>query len=153
MLTNTTIKYYNANANQFVDATAFVDFRITQHRFLCKLEKGTHILDFGCGSGRDSKYFIEQGYRVDAIDGSEELCRFASAFIGIDVKHMYFQELSEREKYDGIWACSSILHLKLDELVDVMQKMLVAIKDNGVIYTSFKYGTFSVKEMEDILQI
>lgn len=56
---------------------------------------------------------------------------------------MYFNELSRVNKYDGIWACSSILHLSLDDLVDVFKRMSKALKDEGIIYTSFKYGDFS----------
>lgn len=138
-----TIEYYNKNANLFVETTANVEFYHMQNRFLSKLETGAHILDFGCGSGRDTKYFLEQGYLVDAIDGSAELCKLASEFTGIEVKHMYFQELSEEVKYDGIWACSSILHLNISALEDVMKKMTIAVKSNGIIYTSFKYGIFS----------
>ena len=140
---NTTIEYYNENAKQFVESTVNVEFYHMQNRFLDKLKDGANILDFGCGSGRDTKYFLERGYKVDAIDGSEELCKLASELIGMKVKHMYFQELSEVEKYDGIWACSSILHLNHNDLEDVMKQMAVAVKTNGIIYTSFKYGTFS----------
>ena len=57
-----------------------------------------------------TKYFLEHGMHVEATDGSEELCRIASDYAGIPVKRMLFQELKETEKYDGIWACSSILH-------------------------------------------
>lgn len=138
-----TINYYNTNAKQFAETTAFVEFHSMQHKFLDKLPAASTILDFGCGSGRDTKYFIERGHHVDAIDGSVELCKLASEYTGIEVKHMYFHELSEVEKYDGIWACSSILHLSVSELKDVMQKMEKALKPNGIIYTSFKYGTFS----------
>lgn len=138
-----TLTYYNTNAQQFYTTTVSVDFTATQNCFLSKLPQGASILDFGCGSGRDAKYFLAQGYQVDAIDGSDELCKLASAYTGIEVKRMLFQDLDEVNKYDGIWACSSILHLSLDELADVMQKMCVALKDNGIIYTSFKYGIFS----------
>lgn len=138
-----TIEYYNENAKQFVETTANVEFHHMQNRFLDKLHMDAYILDFGCGSGRDTKYFLAQGYQVNAIDGSEELCKLASEFTGIEVKHMYFQELSEVEKYDGIWACSSILHLNQDDLENVMKKMALAVKTKGIIYTSFKYGIFS----------
>ena len=111
--------------------------------FLGKLKKGGYILDFGCGSGRDTKHFLGQGYRVDAIDGSAELCKLASAYTGTEVKKMFFQELAEVDVYDGIWACSSILHLQMEELADVMRRMAIALKDSGIIYTSFKYGIFS----------
>ena len=142
MISNRTIDYYNENAKDFVQGTISVDFTKVQHKFIDKLEKGDYILDFGCGSGRDTKYFIDNGFKVDAIDGSEELCKLASDYTGINVKHMYFQQLSDIDKYNGIWACSSILHLKYEELVRVIEKMNLALKQNGIIYTSFKYGDF-----------
>ena len=77
-----------------------------------------------------------------ATDGSAELCRLAGSFTGIKVKEMLFQELDEIGVYEGIWACSSILHLPKQELLPVIQKMCNALKDNGVIYTSFKYSNF-----------
>lgn len=140
---NTTLGYYDNHADEFYKSTVNVEFATMQERFVAKLQKGSYILDFGCGSGRDTKYFLEQGYEVDAVDGSGELCRLASEYAGIEVRTMFFQELSEVDKYDGIWACSSILHLPVDELAEVMGKMAVALKEQGIIYTSFKYGTFA----------
>ena len=138
-----TINYYNTNAEQFYNNTVSVEFEQTQQRFLSKLNKAAYILDFGCGSGRDTRYFLDRGYLVEAVDGSEKLCELAARYTGIEVRHMLFQDLSAKEKYDGIWACSSILHLSLSELTDVMQKMETALKGHGIIYTSFKYGDFS----------
>lgn len=106
------------------------------------MPKNACILDFGCGSGRDTKYFLDCGYRVDAIDASEELCKAASGYTGIYVKQMFFQELDKIEKYDGIWACASILHVKRNELPKIIRKMSLATKKNGIIYISFKYGNF-----------
>lgn len=140
---NSTLGYYDNHADEFYNSTVNVEFKSTQENFLSKLKKGSYILDFGCGSGRDTKYFLEKGYKVDAIDGSKQLCKLASEYTGNKVKNMFFQELSEKAKYDGIWACSSILHLSVDELIDVLEKMRIALKDNGIIYTSFKYGHFS----------
>ena len=139
---NKTIDYYNLNAKKFIENTLNADMHITQERFLQLLTENRFILDFGCGSGRDTKYFLEKGYRVEATDGSSELCKLASAFTGIEVKEMLFQDLDASGKYEGIWACSSILHLPKKELLPVIRKMCDALKDNGVIYTSFKYGDF-----------
>lgn len=139
----TTIDYYNTHAKAFFDNTKDISFTEIQDRFLSKLFPGAFILDFGCGSGRDTKYFLERGYAVDAMDGSEAMCRLASACTGISVRHMYFEQLEDKDKYDGIWACSSILHLDMDSLTDVLKKMAIAVKTNGIIYTSFKYGAFS----------
>ena len=137
-----TLDYYNQNAGNFVSGTINVEFSDTQERFLKYLPEHAALLDFGCGSGRDTKAFLERGHEVEATDGSEELCRIASEVTGIPVKHMLFSELAENTKYDGIWACSSILHLPKNELKDVFEKMIKATKPGGVIYTSFKYGDF-----------
>ena len=140
-MTDTTLNYYNNNAEAFIQGTISVDFSATQDRFL-RLLSGKKILDFGCGSGRDTKYFLEKGFEVAAIDGSVELCKAASLYTGIEVKHMLFLNLDESAAYDGIWACSSILHLPKSELKEVFLKMSEALVPDGIIYTSFKYGTF-----------
>lgn len=137
-----TIQYYENNAASFAEGTKTVDFTVIQNIFINFLPCGGRVLDFGCGSGRDTKYFLEHGFSVEAIDGSIELCRIASEYTGIEVRHMFFQKLSEHEKYDGIWACASILHLKRQEIPEVLEKMITATKPGGIIYLSFKYGDF-----------
>ena len=137
-----TLEYYNRNAREFAEGTSGVDFSGIQNRFLSHLPEGALILDFGCGSGRDTRYFLGKGFRVEAADGSEELCLLASVYTGIPVKQMLFQELEETEKYDGIWACASILHLRREELPEVFRKMYRALKPGGILYVSFKYGDF-----------
>jgi 2-polyprenyl-3-methyl-5-hydroxy-6-metoxy-1,4-benzoquinol methylase len=137
-----TLNYYNENVEKFINGTVAVDFEKMQKKFLQKLPTGAYILDFGCGSGRDTKYFLEHGYKVDAIDGSDELVRYASEYTGIKVRKMIFQKLDATNCYDGIWACSSILHLPKVELKDVLIKMSRALKDKGIIYTSFKHNEF-----------
>ena len=137
-----TINYYDNNAEQFAGSTQAVNFSNVQDRFLNTLPNGAWILDFGCGSGRDSLYFLNKGYQVDAMDGSAKLCQIASETTGLTVQNMLFSELKEIDKYDGIWACASILHLPKSELSDVLCKMIRALKSDGYIYTSFKYGDF-----------
>ena len=139
---NYTLAYYDKNAEKFAEETADVEFGMIQNRFLDKLEPGAKILDFGCGSGRDTKYFLERGYKVTAVDGSVAMCVIAGRYAETLVKHMQFQDLNEMNTYDGIWACSSILHVPSRELKDVIRKMVRALRNHGVIYTSFKYGTF-----------
>ena len=137
-----TLKYYNENAQSFASGTVSVKFTEVQDKFLEKLNSDAYILDFGCGAGRDTKYFLSRGYQVDAVDGSEQLCRIASEYTGIKVRQMLFQELDEKEKYDGIWACASILHLPKKQLREVLKNMYAALKSEGWIYISFKYGEF-----------
>lgn len=137
-----TLEYYNQNTDTFFQGTVEADMEYARTRFLHFLEPKACILDFGCGSGRDTKAFLDLGYSVEATDGSEELCVRASEYTGIPVKKLFFQDLDAKEQYDGIWACASILHLPKQELYDVFLKMIRALKESGILYTSFKYGTF-----------
>lgn len=95
---NHTLDYYNKNAQQFSKETISVDFTKTQDRFLNYLTDKGYILDFGCGSGRDTKYFLDKGFQVKAVDGSKELCRLAAEYTGIKVGQMLFEDLDEKEK-------------------------------------------------------
>lgn len=137
-----TLRYYKQNAIDFVKGTINADMTFNIKKFLDRIPEHGYILDFGCGSGRDTKTFLELGYQAEAMDGSPELCEMASAYTGIPVKKLDFQELNEVNRYDGIWACASILHLPYEELKRVLMKMTAAVKVHGVIYTSFKYGDF-----------
>lgn len=140
---NDTLVYYEKNAESFADETADIDFSAVQDLFLSKLKEGASILDFGCGSGRDTRDFLQRGYWVTALDGSAELCRIAAERTGIPVIQMDFNDFNVKDKYDGIWACSSILHLPKQELKSVLIHMEKALHNDGIIYTSFKYGDFS----------
>lgn len=101
-MNNKTINYYNKYTKSFIQTTRSVDFTNIQNKFLSYLPSGASILDFGCGSGRDTKYFIKRNYNVTAIDGSEEICKEASKYTGIKVKQMLFEELNDQNIYDGI---------------------------------------------------
>ena len=139
-----TLNYYNSNADQFFASTIEADISALRSRFTKYLKQSDYILDLGCGSGRDTKAFLDQGFSVDAIDGSEELCKKASEYTGIQVKHQYFQDINEEDKYDGVWACASLLHVAYDELTDVFTRIHKVLKQNGIIYMSFKLGDSDV---------
>ena len=78
-----TLDYYNKEADVFFENTVSVDFSKIQEMFLKHIKPGGRILDLGCGSGRDSRAFLERGYEVVAVDGSRELAKIAGAYIGV----------------------------------------------------------------------
>lgn len=136
---NQTIDYYNKNASEFCAGTIQANMHELYTPFLTCVPSGK-ILDCGCGSGRDSKFFLEKGYQVDALDASKELCQYASAYTGLSVRHMTFAEIQAENTYDGIWACASLLHIPEEELPEIMVKLDRALKPSGILYASFKYG-------------
>ena len=140
--TNTTLNYYNANSNDFFESTVNADVGNIRNRFLKYVPEGSHILDLGCGSGRDTKAFLKLGYNCEAIDASLKLCKLASNYAGTDVRCMEFLELDEIDKYDAIWACASLLHSPSLELREIFGRLHRALRTSGVIYVSFKHGDF-----------
>ncbi len=133
-------KYYDDNAQSFYRSTVDVDMTDLYSQFLPFIGAAGRILDLGCGSGRDTKHFVDLGYQVDAIDASKEMVSLASVKSGIKVKHMTFQQFSANCKYDGIWACASLLHVKKEKLPNVLSKISDALKPGGIWYLSFKLG-------------
>ena len=132
--------YYDDNAQSFYDSTVDVNMTDLYRKFLPVVGAEGRILDLGCGSGRDAKYFLDLGYEVDAIDASKEMVRLASIKSGLEVKHMTFEQFSSDFQYDGIWACASLLHVEPKALKSLFVQISQWLNISGVLYASFKYG-------------
>lgn len=143
MSDKSTIDYYNMHAEAFVSGTRDASMNTIQDKFLSLIPAGGRILDMGCGSGRDTKYFLGKGYETEALDASQAMCDTASEYAGIQVRCAEFADLDNVSRYDGIWACSSLLHAEKEDLPGIFMKVGRALKENGVFYCSFKYGDFA----------
>ena len=99
------------------------------------------ILDIGFGSGRDSLYFSNK-YELYSIDPLKEFCEYGKRLGLKNVYCMKVQDMDYIDMFDGIWACASLLHVPSNELVEVLNKCYIALKENGVMYCSFKYGEY-----------
>ncbi|MCM1057656.1 MAG: class I SAM-dependent methyltransferase [Firmicutes bacterium] len=138
-----TISYYDKNAEEFCRATKDADMSYCRDKFLHFLnrqEHMIHILDAGCGSGRDAKAFLDAGYKVTALDASSEICKEAEKLVNQKVLCMGFEEMQFQQEFDGIWACASLLHIPYIEMSEVLKHFWYALKEEGILYASFKYG-------------
>ena len=136
-----TLDYYQRHAREFIAGTVGIDMSAHYRRFLEQLPSHASILDLGCGSGRDSRFFSELGHRVTAVDGSAELCRQAEQVTGFPVRCILFEELDYSDAFDGIWACASLLHVEKDKMRQVLDLVARAMKTGGILYASYKYGS------------
>lgn len=135
------VKFYNDNAEEFFNNTVNADMSSTYNIFEDNLlEKNGEILDLGCGSGRDAKHFLDSGFSVTALDLSPILAKKASQLIGQDVIVADMKDLNFQDRFIGIWACASLLHLSEDEVLETIKRCHKALKKDGVLYASFKYG-------------
>ena len=148
-----TLQYYDDHANDFISETINADMQSLYARFIQKLanKDSLHILDLGCGSGRDAIYFAMMGYQVTAIDGSQALINLAkdshhiklSKNTNISWQYLIFTDVSKLNwgyEFDGIWACASLLHVPYKELPKLIEGLLTILEIHGVLYISFKYG-------------
>lgn len=136
-----TISYYDDNAKKFYNNTVNIDLGEFYSHFLQYIpDKGT-ILDLGCGSGRDSLYFLQHGYDVTSIDASEEMVRLSSELTNNKTLCMRIEDIEFQNKFDGIWACASLLHIDKKLTENVFINLGNALKNNGILYASYKYGT------------
>ncbi len=134
------LNYYDIHASKFLESTFNVDMDDLYQSFLRYLADDASILDLGCGSGRDALAFKSKGYDVTATDSSKVLIEKAKERTGVHIRLESFYELSDLNRYDGIWACASLLHCERNRLDEILDKILNALKVNGICYMSFKYG-------------
>lgn len=138
--------YYNSNAENFIGGSINADMSEIRNKFISYLPaiKDRHdklkILDAGCGSGRDSKAFMELGFEVSAIDASEAMIEYCRKTAGINAELATFSGFMTDLRFDGIWACASFLHILQGELTAVIEKFIGFLKPGGVFFISFKYG-------------
>ncbi len=141
VLSDPSVVYYRQNANAYFEGTRDVDMTAFHERFLRLLPHKAEILDAGCGSGRDSRAFLDLGHQVIAFDASPELAALAEKVTGEPVQVMRFDEVGWVDRFDGIWACASLLHVPIVDLPGILRLFHRALKTDGILYASFKYGT------------
>ncbi len=137
---SSTIEYYNKNADAFVKRTVDIDMLELYPKFTSLLPSGGKILDAGCGSGRDARYFLSQGFEVVAIDASEEMVKSASNLTGQAAVRMRFEDMSFRNEFDGVWASASLLHIERSLLSDILATLISSLRPKGHLYLSMRDG-------------
>lgn len=137
-----TSKFYHENAEAYFEETAHLDMAHLYREFVCLLPQQARILDAGCGSGRDSKWFLDQGFDVVSIDASPALVTLARERFRVAAHVMRFDRMGFQEEFDGIWASASLLHVPAIEFPAIASKFVRALKPGGTWYLSLKEGSF-----------
>ncbi len=135
-----TRSFYESHANSYFDNTVGIDVSGLRERFLVYVRASGRILDAGSGSGRDTLAFLKLGYEVEAFDSSPALAELSTRLTGIRTQVKKLEDFDEPERFDGIWACASLLHVSDTDLPDVLGRLSRALKSRGALYVSFKEG-------------
>lgn len=144
-MTNTTLSYYNKNADDYFNKTISVNMNYEQILFLSTLPEGIppsdiKILDVGAGSGRDSKIFKDLGYDITALEPSSSLVEKIKKNVDCQILPIPIQELDYDYYFDAIYASASLLHLSKNEMPNALSKIKKSLKPDGVFFMLLKEG-------------
>lgn len=137
-----TIKIYNSIADDYAKQAKKHGPGIQRRHFCSLLKKHSNILDVGCGSGRDSAYFVHHGFTTIGVDLSERLLEIAkntvpqATFMKEDIRNLPFPA----NTFDGIWSCASLLYVKQDEIVSTLKNWFYILKPKGILFIYVKIG-------------
>ncbi|MFP6854122.1 MAG: class I SAM-dependent methyltransferase [Pseudomonadales bacterium] len=138
------VAYYDQNTDSFIERTIKVDMQLLYTPFLKYVREAGRILDAGCGSGRDTKAFLDLGYTVTAFDASKTMAESASRHTGQVIEVGRFQDMQYEQVFDGLWCCASLLHVSIAEFDDVLGRCIRALRPTGVGFMCFKEGAGEV---------
>jgi SAM-dependent methyltransferase len=138
-----TLGHYDANAESFWRGTKSHD--VSQNReALLRYLRGKppyRILDFGCGPGRDLRFFKELGHEAVGLEGAANFVSHARVYSGCEVWQQDFLALSlPAEYFDGIFANASLFHVPSQELPRVLRELWGSLKTDGVLFSSNPRG-------------
>lgn len=138
---NRTLKRYDEIVEEYVESNRENKEVEIQSKIFISLLSGRKILDVGCGFGRDTNLFCSKGFDCIGIDASEGM--LAKAFSLYPSRHflkfnLLTDDYSTLGKFDGIWACASLLHFDLDQFREVLVNLLRSLEEDGVLYISMK---------------
>lgn len=134
------VEWYDRHADHFVQRTLGNDMSDVYRRFLSLLPIGAHILDAGCGPGRDAKAFRDRGFLVTAFDASAAMIERCAKHAGVSVHQLRFEDVTFANEFDAVWACAALLHVPRAELPQALDRLTGALRDGGVFYMSFQMG-------------
>lgn len=131
-----TIDTYNKLAKEYDEETRdfwelFPDTILKE--FSSRVGENKKILDLGSGPGRDGVLLQNKGLEVVCMDASPvmvEMCqdRGLESIVG-DFLNIPFEDNS----FDGVWAYTSLLHIKKEEIKQALLEIKIVLKYGGIL--------------------
>lgn len=141
-VTDETVAWYDRSADAYIADTLLRNPTDLRSEFMQRMPDEGFILDAGSGSGRDTLAFLEAGFQVDAFDASEALARSSSKLTGKQTQVVRFETYAgSRDRYDGVWAFASLLHVREADLPGVLSRLAFTLKPGGWLFANFKLGS------------
>jgi len=143
LISQKTIAHYDQNAFSYDEGTKDHDVSQNIDALLSaiKTEPPFHILDFGCGPGRDLQSFTKLGHVAIGLEGSKQAAQIARTKSGCEILVQDFFNLSLPDNtFDGIFANASLFHIPNHILPKVLSNLWACLKPNGILFSSNPRG-------------
>ena len=140
-----TLEVYEENFQKFIDNTPAIvtgDVKTWIDESLGYIPKGGYVLELGAANGRDAKYMQDVGYKVLPTDASKS---FVKVMRDNGLQPMLLNALSDPlgGPFDMIFANAVLLHFTKKEMQEVVRKIHLSLKEEGVFSFRMKNGTGS----------
>ena len=137
-----TIASYNMTARRYALQFGDVSMGPYLERFVGMLPPGrATVLDAGCGTGRDCRWFEERGMDVLGVDLSSGLLNEARGvcrgrLVQGDLRALPFAKNS----VDGVWSCASLVHLPIADVSEALGQFRSVLRPGGALFVSVRHG-------------
>lgn len=137
-------KFYTQHAREHAEKHTIDDVPPKFRELLDAFTKetlGDRILDAGCGAGRDTEYFVGQGFDPVGVDIAPGMIEYAVSNRPGEYMLMDFRDLGfAPEVFDGIWAPASIFFHPPEEMGEALDEFHRVLDADGVARVGFKIG-------------
>jgi ubiquinone/menaquinone biosynthesis C-methylase UbiE len=137
-----TIEVYNRIAKDYAQQSAARINPGMLHEFADLLHNGNYILDAGSGSGRDSHYLSNMGFKVVGIDLSKNLlAEGKELYPDLDLREMDMRRMTFNDRtFEGLWSHASLLHLERSDVPKALAEFFRVLKQGGIVHILVKEG-------------
>jgi SAM-dependent methyltransferase len=143
LISQKNIGHYDQNAAAYNEGTQDHDVSQNIHALLraIKTNPPFHLLDFGCGPGRDLQTFTKLGHIAIGLEGSQQAAQIAHVKSGCEILVQDFFNLSLPDNtFDGVFANASLFHIPNKLLPKVLGNLWACLKPNGILFSSNPRG-------------
>ena len=135
-----TIAFYNKKASDYATWSASIDRKKILKEFIDFLPPNSKILDYGCGTGWATEYFVTNGFKVTALDGSKEMLKHVIKNNNVKLICGDFLELNSINEFNGVWASFSLQHAEKNLISNILNLIKKSLKKNGIFYLGIHEG-------------
>ena len=130
--------FYESHARAYFERTNRIDPSPILAPLLPYLRPGSTILDIGCGSGRDLKWFKAQGFDASGLERSPTLAILAGEHSGCPVAIIDLFKYQPPIHYDCILLIGTLVHLSKPEFPRALRRVMRMLNPGGIMYMSMK---------------